>query len=132
MKGLYALAFVLSSFAASAQTPDASTLPLFEFDHYFGEIAELSTLPPQIIVTEPMTGESSEAAHETDGVTGSGENNREEAPVGAIQPSDDTASVQSAIWWDDKLKLRGDERAEPGLRPNRRPCADDRQRRPSF
>jgi len=80
-------------------------LLLFELDDYFGELAELSTLPPQIIATEPMTGKSSEAAHETDGVTGSGENNREEAPVGAIQPSDDTASVQSANWWDDKLSF---------------------------
>src|SRR5215211_8452742 len=111
VKGLYALAFVLSSFAASAQTPVASTLTFFEFDHYFGEIAELSTLPPQIIATEPMTGKSSEAAHETDGVTGSGENNREEAPVGAIQPSDHTASVQSANWWDDKLSF--EETSEP-------------------
>src|SRR5215217_8543518 len=100
VKGLYALAFVLSSFAASAQTPDASTLLLFEFDDYFGELAELSTLPPQIIATEPTTGKYSEAAHETDGVTGSGENNREEAPVGSIQPSDDTTTAQPAIWWD--------------------------------
>jgi H+/Cl- antiporter ClcA len=45
LKGLYALAFVLSSFAACAQTPVTPTVLFFDLDDYFGEITEVSTLP---------------------------------------------------------------------------------------
>jgi hypothetical protein len=65
LKGLYALAFVLSSFATCAQTPDARTTLIFDLDDYFGEITEPGAFPAQIIATEPTVGKSGEAAHGT-------------------------------------------------------------------
>ena len=100
MKGLYALAFVLSSFAACAQTPDASTMLVFDLDDYFGEITELSTSAPQITATEPMTGNSGEADTSI-----RGDSNPEDVPVGAIQPSSESVSAQAPIWWDDRLSF---------------------------
>ena len=115
LKGLYALAFVLSSFAACAQTPDTPTVLFFDLDDYFGEITEVSTLPPEIIATEPMTGTSAKPAHETTDTAAGGPRNAADAPVAAIQPSDAHASVQSPIWWDDKLNF--EEVTEPSTVP---------------
>ena len=115
LKGLYALAFVLSSFAACAQTPGTPTMLLFDFDDYFGEITEMSTLSPPIIA--PRGGKSGEAAHETNDIAAGGPNNAADAPVGTIQPSDEHASVQSPIWWDDKLVF--EDTTEPGTVPAR-------------
>jgi hypothetical protein len=114
LKGLYALAFVLSSFAACAQTPDTPTVLFFDLDDYFAEITEVSTVPPQIIATEPVTGTSAKPAHETTDVAAGGPHNAADAPVGAIEPSDAHASVQSPIWWDDKLSF---EDTEPSTVP---------------
>jgi hypothetical protein len=97
LKGLYALAFVLSSFAACAQTPDTRTMLIFDLDDYFGEITELSTLPAQIIATEPTIGKSGEAAQEADSVVITGPNDAAEAPVGAIQSSDEAPPVQYTL-----------------------------------
>jgi hypothetical protein len=117
LKGLYALAFVFSSFAACAQTPGPPTMLLFDFDDYFGEITEMSPLPPPIIATEPMGGKSGEAAHETNDIAAGGPNNATDAPVGTIQPSEEHASVQLPIWWDDKLAF--EDTTEPDTVPAR-------------
>jgi hypothetical protein len=66
LKGLYALAFVLSSFATCAQTQDARPTLIFDLDDYFGEITELGAFPGQIIAIEPTVGNAGDAAHGTD------------------------------------------------------------------
>jgi len=104
LKGLYALAFVFLSFAACAQTSDTPTMLSFDLDDYFGEITEVSALP-QIATTEAITAKSGESAQETGGVVTSVDNNAVDAPVGAIEPSGGNASVQSPIWWDDRLSF---------------------------
>jgi hypothetical protein len=105
LKGLYALAFVFSAFASCAQAQDVPTTLFFDLDDYFGELTELSTLAPQSITTEPTMARSGEA------VT----NEKEDAPVGAIQPTQESASIPSPIWWDDRLGF--DEVTEPTTVP---------------
>jgi hypothetical protein len=85
VKGLYALAFLLSSFAANAHSPNSTTIALFELDDYFGEVTDLSLPAPQALAAEPM--------------------------IGAIQPRDQGAVIQFAVWWDDKLSF--EDTAEP-------------------
>jgi hypothetical protein len=115
LKGLYALAFALISFAACAQSPDVPTVRYFDLDDYFGEVTELSALQPQSITIEPTIGRGNDAADETDGVAKSGEQDPENAPVGAIEPSDATAVVQSPLWWDDRLSF--EDEIEPSTVP---------------
>ena len=102
MKRLYALAFVLSSFAACAQTPGASTELFFDLDDYFGELTDLTTIPFQKSISGQSVSEKSEdATFETQRFTIRGDNNVEAEPVGAIRPSDKSAYVESPIWWGD-------------------------------
>jgi len=106
LKGLYALAFVLSSFAACAQTPDAAPMMPSDLNDYFGEVTELGTLSPPV-AGEPTIAKPGEALGATDGT--------DDAPVAAIEPSNDTASVTAPIWWDDNLSC--EEATEPGTVP---------------
>jgi hypothetical protein len=102
VKGLYALAFVLSSFSAFAQTPGAPTPVLvFELDDYFGELTDLSTIPLQSIPGQSFSEKSEEATSETQSFTIRRDKNAEDEAVGAIRPSDKSAYVESPIWWGD-------------------------------
>jgi hypothetical protein len=92
----------LSSFAACAQTSGASTTELcFELDEYFGELTDLTTIPPQSISGQSVSQKSEEATFETQDFTTRSDNNVEAEPVGAIRPSDKSAYVESPIWWGD-------------------------------
>src|SRR3982074_1825606 len=94
MKALCAVVFVLSSFGAPAQALDASTA--YCVDDFFGGIIEQSTMPPQIIATEPTVEKLGEAVEEAPGVATTGPKDTANVPVGAIQPSDETRTVEYA------------------------------------
>ena len=85
MKALYALVFVLFSFAAPAQTLDTwiAAYHLDELD-CFGETTQQSTMPPQIIGIELLCAA---ILNDADGVATTESNGAEDVPVGAIQPS---------------------------------------------
>ena len=87
MKALYALVFVLFSFAASAQTLETwiAAYHLDELD-CFGETTQQSTMPPQIIGIELHCAA---ILNDADGIATTGSNGAEDVPVGAIQPSNE-------------------------------------------
>jgi hypothetical protein len=101
MKALYAVAFALWSFAACAQNSDASTVVLFDFDDYFGELTDVITIPSQSTSGQSVSEKSAEVSSETQGLTIRGDNEVEDEAVAAIRPSDKSAYVESPIWWGD-------------------------------
>jgi hypothetical protein len=84
--------FVLSSLGAPAQALDASTA--YCVDDFFGGIIEQSTIPPQIVA--PTIEKLGAAADEANGVTIAGPKDAANVPVEAIQPSDETRTVEYA------------------------------------
>jgi hypothetical protein len=60
------------------------------------DMAELSTVPTQILTTDSTIAKADKAAHEPD-VAISGPNNAVDAPAGAIEPSDEAPRVQSSL-----------------------------------
>jgi hypothetical protein len=70
-----------------AQTLDASTIEAQCPDDHFGEITKRSTMPAQIIATEPTIEKRGEAMLKADAVAITRPNDAEDVPVGAIQPS---------------------------------------------
>jgi F420-dependent methylenetetrahydromethanopterin dehydrogenase len=112
LNALYALLFVLSSFAAPAQALDASMIDL---DDYFGEITEPSTVPAQMVATEPTIEKLGEAVNDADDVATTGPNNAVVVPVGAIQLSDEAPSVEYSTRSDDKLTV--EDTTEPSTMP---------------
>ena len=112
MNALYALVFVLSSFAAPAQALDASMIDL---DDYFGEITEPSTVPAQMVATEPTIEKLGEAVNDADDVAITGPNNAVVVPVGAIQLSGEAPSVVYSTRSDDKLTV--EDTTEPSTMP---------------
>jgi hypothetical protein len=93
--------FVLFSFAAPAQTSIAAYY-LDDLD-CFGETTQQSTMPAQIIATEPTIGKLGEAMPEADGIAITGPNDAKDVPVGAIQPSDENSTVEYSTRSDDKV-----------------------------
>ncbi len=94
MKRLFALAFVVWSFEACAQTSDGSTELVFEFDDYFGEITEVGAFAAQTPSPGDATGQASGAA----------ERNGAAADIrgGPFQSSDNAAPERAAVSGDDK------------------------------
>ena len=103
MKALYALVFVLFSFAASAQTLETwiAAYHLDELD-CFGETTQQSTMPPQIIGIELLCAAILDDAN---GVATTGSNGTEDVPVGAIQPSYDNSTEKYLTGRDDDLTV---------------------------
>jgi hypothetical protein len=112
LNALYALLFLLSSFAAPAQALDAS---IFDPDDYFGEVTEPSTVPAQMVATEPTIEKLGEAVNNADDVATTGPNNAVVVPVGAIQLSDEAPSVEYSSRSDDKLTV--EDTTEPSTMP---------------
>jgi len=105
LKAIYALMCVLFSFAAPAQTLDASMMAAYYLDDCFGEITEQSTMPAQIIATEPAIEKLGEAMlNEADDVVITGPNDAK-VPVGAIRPSDENSTVKYSTGSDGKLMV---------------------------
>jgi hypothetical protein len=95
VKPLHALVFVLLSFAASAQTSEASVAEYYlgDFD-CSGETTHQSAVSAQII--EPAIEKAGEAKPtETDGVATAEPKAAEDVPVTAVQPNDENATVKS-------------------------------------
>lgn len=112
LNALYALVFILSSFAVPAQALDASIIDL---DDYFGEITEPSAVPAQMVATEPTIEKPGEAVDGADGVASSPPRDAADTRVGAIQPSDEAPSVEYATRSDDKLAV--EDTTEPSTMP---------------
>ena len=104
LTALYALLFVLSSFAAPAQAMDGSMMAIDYLDDYFGEITEPSIMPAQIVGDEAME-KLGEFVDEVDDVAITGPNNTAHVPVGAFKPSDETPTVEYSSLGDDKLAV---------------------------
>jgi hypothetical protein len=85
VKALYAVVFVLFSFAAPAQTLETwiAAYHLDELD-CFGQTTQQSTMPPQIIGIELLCAAM---LNDADGIATTESNGAEDVPVGAIQPS---------------------------------------------
>jgi hypothetical protein len=100
---LYALVFVLFSFAASAQTLETwiAAYHLDELD-CFGETTQQSTMPPQIIGIELLCAV---ILDDPNGVATTGSNDTENVPVGAIQPSYDNSTEKYLTGRDDDLTV---------------------------
>ena len=103
MKALYALVFVLFSFAAPAQTLETwiAAYYLDELD-CFGETTQQSTMPPQIIGIELLCAAILDDAN---GVATTGSNGAEDVPVGAIQPSYGNSTEKYLTGRDDDLTV---------------------------
>jgi hypothetical protein len=94
LKALYALVFVLFSFAAPAQTLETSIAAYYLDDlDCFGETTQRSTMPAQIIATEPTIATPGEAMLDAADVAITGPSDAEGVRVGAIQPSDENSTV---------------------------------------
>jgi hypothetical protein len=93
LKVVYALVFVLFTTAASAQTLDnnAGMMVAYDFDGYSVEITEQSTIPTQIVPTEPPIENLGDTYDEA--LAFAEPHNAADAPVGAIQPSDESSAL---------------------------------------
>jgi hypothetical protein len=100
VKALYALVFVLFSFAAPAQTLETwiAEYLLGELD-CFAETTQQSTMPPPIIGIELLCAA---ILDDVDGVATTGFNAEEDVQVGAIQPSDENAIAAYSSRSDDR------------------------------
>jgi hypothetical protein len=96
LKLLYALAFVLSAFAAHAQTLDAAMMAACELDDCSLEVIEHS-MPAPTVASEPTITTVRDADDEADDVSITGANDPEGVPVPAIQPGDESQTQQSTI-----------------------------------
>ena len=97
MKALYTLVFVLFSFAAPAQTFEAS-IAAYHLDDLdcSGETPQQSAVSAQIIGTEPAIETPGEAKlNEADDVATTGPN-AAEIPVGAVQPDENAIAAYSS------------------------------------
>ena len=103
MKALCAVVFVLSSLGAPAQALDASTA--YCVDDFFWWTTEQSMIPAQIVA--PTIEKLGEAVDETHDVTITGPKDAANVPVGAIQPSDETRTVEDATGKGNKLTVHG-------------------------
>ena len=103
MKALYALVFVLFSFAAPAQTLETwiAAYHLDELD-CFGETTQQSTMPPQIIGIELLCAA---ILNDADDVATTGSDGAEDVPVGAIQPSYGNSTEKYLTGRDDDLAV---------------------------
>jgi hypothetical protein len=115
LKALCALVFVLSWFAAPAQTLDASGIAAYYPDDCFGEITEPSMVPTQIVAAEPTIEKFGEAFDEADGVAIIGRNDAADVPVGALLLGDGSASVEYSTRSDDERTV--DATAEQSAMP---------------
>jgi hypothetical protein len=102
MKALYALVFVLFSFAAPAQTLETSIAAYYLYDDdCLGETTRQSTMPAQMIAIELLCAaifdEVDDAIAKPD--------NAEDVPAGAIHPSDENSTVKHSTARDDRLKV---------------------------
>jgi len=104
VKALYALAFVLFSFAAPAQTPQALVAAYYLDDlDCSGETTQQSAVSVQTIPAEPAIEKPGEAMpNQTDDVATTGRNDAE-IPVPAIQPGDENAIAADPSRNDDQL-----------------------------
>jgi hypothetical protein len=103
VKALYALVFVLFSFAATAQTLETwiAAYHLDELD-CFGETTQPSTMPPQIIGIELLCAA---ILNDVDGVATTGSNGAEGVSVGVIQPGYDNSTEKYLTGRDDDLAV---------------------------
>jgi hypothetical protein len=110
VKALYALVFVLFSFAAPAQTLETwiAAYHLDELD-CFGETTQQSTMPPQIIGIELLCAA---ILNDADGVATTGSNGAEDVPVATIQPSYGNSTEKYLTGRDDDLTV--DDTSEQG------------------
>jgi hypothetical protein len=103
VKALYALVFVLFSFAAPAQTLETwiAEYLLGELD-CFAETTQQSTIPPPIIGIELLCAA---ILDDVDGVATTGFSGEEDVQVGAIQPSDEHSTAKYSTGRDDTLTI---------------------------
>jgi hypothetical protein len=103
VKALYALVFVLFSFAAPAQTLETwiAAYYLDELD-CLGEATQQRTMPPQVIGIELLCAA---ILNDADGVASTGSNGTEEVPVGVIQPSYGNSTEKYLTGRDDDLAV---------------------------
>ena len=103
MKALYALVFVLFSFAAPAQTLETwiAEYLLGELD-CFAETTQQSTMPPPIIGIELLCAA---ILDDVDGVATTGSNGEEDVQVGAVQPSDEHSTAKYSTGRGDTLTV---------------------------
>jgi hypothetical protein len=92
VKALCAVVFVLCSLGAPAQALDASTA--YCVDDFFWWTTERSMIPAQMVA--PTIEKRGEAVDETHSVTIAGPKDAANVPVRAIQPSDETRTVEYA------------------------------------
>ncbi len=102
MKFLYALAFALFSFAAPAQTLDAAMIAAYYLDDCFGETIEQSTMPAQMVATEPAVEKLGEVDLGADGVATATPDDAEDVPVGAIASREEAPTSGSSTLTDDE------------------------------
>ena len=107
MKVLYTLAFVLLSFAASAQTLDAAMIAAYYLDDCCEETTGQSTMPAATVAAEPTIEKPGDAMLSAEGV--STPDDAEDVPVGAIAPRAEAAAPAPSTGNDDQLMI--DERA---------------------
>jgi hypothetical protein len=97
LKLLYALVFVLSAFAAPAQALDASTIAACELDDCSLEVIEQSMMPAPTVASEATITTVRADDDEADDVSITVANDPEGVPVPAIQPGDETQTLQGTM-----------------------------------
>jgi hypothetical protein len=100
VKALYALVFVLFSFAAPAQTSIAAYY-LDDLD-CFGETTQQSTMPAQIIGMEQFCAAM---LNDADGVATTKPKGAEDIPFEAVQPSEENSKAKSSAGSDGGLAM---------------------------
>jgi hypothetical protein len=104
VKALYALVFVLFSFAAPAQTSD-TWIPPYSLDEVdcFGEMNQQGTMPAQILGMEQFCATMLTDADRVP--ISEPSNDAEDIPVGAVQPSQQNSTVKFSAASDDELAM---------------------------
>jgi hypothetical protein len=104
VKALYALVFVLFSFAATAQPLETWIPPYYLEDvDCFGEMNQQGTMPSQIIGMDQFCAVM---LSDADGVAiTTPSKDEEDIPVGAVQPSQQNSTVKFSAASDDELAM---------------------------
>ena len=104
MKALYALVFVLFSFAANAQTLETWIAAYYLEDvDCFGEMNQQGTMPSQIIGIKQFCAAM---LSDADGMAITmPSKDEEDIPVGAVQPSEQNSTVKLSAGSDDELAM---------------------------
>jgi hypothetical protein len=104
VKALYALVFVLFSFAAPAQTPETWIPPYYLDDvDCFGELNQQGTMPSQIIGLEQFCAAMLSDTHDV-AITKPSKD-AEDIPAGAVQPGQQNSTVKFSAESDGELAV---------------------------